>query len=41
MGTLPTFAAGQEVPVSLLLELRRGLTQSQSVGLDADYRNPA
>lgn len=41
IGTLPTFAPGQVIPVSLVLDLRRGLTQSQSLSLDAGYRTPA
>jgi hypothetical protein len=31
IGTLAAFAPGQVVPVTLMPELRRGLTQSQSV----------
>jgi hypothetical protein len=41
IGTLASLAPGQVLPFSLLLEVRRDLTQSQSLDFDADYRAPA
>lgn len=41
LGNLPTFAAGQVLPFSLLLEFRRNMTQSQSLSIDSDYRTPS
>jgi hypothetical protein len=40
-GTLPTFLAGQTLSFQFLLDLRRNLTQGQSVAIDADYRTPS
>lgn len=40
-GVLSSLAPGQVLPFSLLLEFRRGLTQSQSLSFDSDYRAPS
>jgi hypothetical protein len=40
-GHLASLAPGQVLPFSLLLEFRRGFTQSQSLNIDSDYRAPS
>jgi cell division septation protein DedD len=40
-GVLSSLAPGQVLPFSLLLEMRRDLTQSKSLGFDSDYRAPS
>ena len=40
-GTISSLAPEQVLPFSLLLEVRRNMTQSQSVSFDTDYRAPS
>ncbi len=39
-GSMSSLAAGKALTFSILLDLRRSLTQDQSVDIDADYRSP-